>query len=80
MLPTDMPSREGYRKAIDTYLPPHYTAQIEDLTQWPSSRVASLQKEHHSVRVCGGQMGEEERQSILSIMEREGTGDSRVGE
>jgi hypothetical protein len=70
MLSTDMPSREGYRKAIDTYLPPHYTAQIEDLTQWPSSRVASLRKEHHSVRVCGGQMGEKVKWSSLNSMKR----------
>ena len=40
---------------------------------WPSCN-----KSHRSVHVCGGQMGERKKWSSLSIMERGGTGDSRV--
>jgi hypothetical protein len=33
---------------------------------------------HHNVQVFGGQMGEKETWSSVSLMKRDGTGDSRV--
>jgi hypothetical protein len=33
---------------------------------------------HYNVQICGRHVGEKEKQNNLSIMKRDGTGDSRV--
>lgn len=49
----------------------------KDFTQGPTS-MDSLQGSHHNIQECGGQIEEKEKCSSLSIMRKDGTGDSRV--
>lgn len=50
-------------------------ALMEDVTKSLPAALAVCSKSHHNVRVCGSQ-AEEEKWSNLSIMKRDGTGDS----
>ena len=77
MTPTDLPSSAQLRPAIDTCLLPRHTAWVENvgthqLCGQPAAGATTI------LLVCGGQMGEKEKWSSLSIMKRDGTGDLRV--
>ena len=65
-----------YRWAVDTCLPLGHMVQTEDVTQGSASHVAILQWEQPHVQVHGGQMGEKKKWNSLSIVKRDGTGDS----
>jgi hypothetical protein len=64
MLPTDLPSSAQHRWSL---------SQAADVTQG-----SACSNSHHSVQVFGEQMGEKEKWSNLSIMKRDGTGESRI--
>lgn len=78
MPPTDLPSSAQHGWTIDTCLPVHQAAWMEDDLQGSLATWPACSWNHHSVRVCGRQMGEQEKWNSLSIMKKDGTGDLRV--